>query len=147
MVFTVAVWRPIFVLPTAIAEESSQIPEIAFYDQCDGKLPLGSLSQLRSAFWKVLLNDTRDPESPINIVSSTTIGKTTLVQHQAMLQKYLVLKQTKIQYLKCDFKPPYGELRKSNYIFSLQVPSLSDHQFFIVIPKNDLQKGYVYGIN
>lgn len=45
------------------------------------------------------------------------------------------------------FAPERGEDLKKNWVFSLTIPSLSDHIYWIVVAKDSSEKAYVYGFN
>ncbi|MBC7531233.1 MAG: hypothetical protein H7318_06610 [Oligoflexus sp.] len=45
------------------------------------------------------------------------------------------------------FAPERGEDLKMNWVFSLTIPSLSDHIYWIVVAKEPPYKAYVYGFN
>lgn len=45
------------------------------------------------------------------------------------------------------FRPERGESIKSNWVFHLSIPSLSDHQYWLIVPKYILRKPYNYGFN
>ncbi len=45
------------------------------------------------------------------------------------------------------FAPERGEDVKKNWVFSLVIPSLSDHIYWIVVTKDRVPRAYVYGFN
>jgi len=45
------------------------------------------------------------------------------------------------------FQPERGEDIKENWVFSLLIPTLSDHIYWIVVSKDQSPKAYVYGFN
>ncbi len=45
------------------------------------------------------------------------------------------------------FPPEKGESAEENWIFALDIPSLSDHLYWIVVDKQGMSGSYVYGFN
>ncbi len=43
--------------------------------------------------------------------------------------------------------PEQGENAEENWIFSLYIPSLSDHFYWVVVDKQGIKKPYIYGFN
>lgn len=47
-----------------------------------------------------------------------------------------------------DFNPPEaGESAELNWIFTLYLPTLSDHLYWIIVPRDGRSKAYIYGFN
>lgn len=122
---------------------------------------------------QVLFEKNDELESPLNIVlsldqeggegDSQDISSKRLEKAMDKLRGHLDRKETELIFLqspeaddaesreKRGFMPENGESLEENWIFSLIIPSLSDHIFWIVLPKDENKKpqtrAYVYGFN
>lgn len=148
-------------LCVAESRTESKIDMIHSLDTLKMTMDLGSqtsqLPVLKDAV-DILFAASTEPECPLNnarsLVKPTKQGDP--AQHaREILLHHLNQAETKLVLLegKDDgrgFQPERGEDSETNWIFSLVIPSLSDHIYWIVIPKTEkpqTSKGYVYGFN
>ncbi len=106
---------------------------------------------------EVLLKPSEEIESPWNLVlTSFPLEEQGLSKTQdrvrKTLQKHLNQVTTTIVLLDSNeergFRPEGGESLEENWVFSLVIPGLSDHIFWIVVPKDETAKEpYIYGFN
>jgi hypothetical protein len=113
---------------------------------------------LVSDAFAVLFTLDNEPESPLSQALSLVDGKdrdpSRIHRAKHKLWSHLNNPGTKLVLLngRVDgqgYLPERAESLETNWIFSLIIPTLSDHIFWIVIPKDpDLSgKGYAYGFN
>ncbi len=124
---------------------------------------LGSQNQTLPAFQaaiKTLFEKDAELESPLSIVHSILAEESparggdeeSWNRSRQKLDQYLDSPDSTLVLLegKDDgrgFLPEQGESTEVNWIFSLVIPELSDHVFWIVVPKDSSAKPYVYGFN
>jgi hypothetical protein len=109
---------------------------------------------------RVLLEDDRDLESPLANARELASQRSNWPKDSAKqrlkarqtLKEYFNRESTELVLLEegiegRGFAPERGEDLKKNWVFSLTIPSLSDHIYWIVIDREDLRKAYVYGFN
>lgn len=113
-----------------------------------------SMPELQTAM-KVLFEDHEDLESPLSNAHSLVEGddRASWERAKAILLTHLDRPETTLVLLegKDDgrgYQPERGENTEANWVFSLVIPSLSDHIYWIVLPKEIRgQTPYVYGFN
>lgn len=107
-----------------------------------------------------LLEASEEVESPLNNVREIAAGKTNWPQDKAKQRK--VVRELLIDYFNREgtslvlleegkegrgYAPERGEDLKKNWVFSLTIPTLSDHIYWIVVSREAPFKAYVYGFN
>lgn len=122
-------------------------------------MDLGSEARSLPALEKVLpilLAPSEEPESPLNNALSLAQGSESERKAEAgeILLRHLNRSETSLVLLDGKdngrgFQPERGESTADNWVFSLVLPSLSDHIYWVVIPKKPqtASLGYVYGFN
>lgn len=146
--------------PLAYSQKSpGKLEEIVDFQ----KKPLESL-RLRSDFGRqspaepvlrtvmeVLFAANGELESPLSNVLSLHSNE---LEAKALLFSHLDRPETSLVLIDSDddtrgFQPERGESSETNWVFSLVIPSLSDHIYWIVVPKTMAanQVAYVYGFN
>lgn len=117
--------------------------------QSPASLPLPLVYQL-------LFAPSSEAESPLNNALSLAMGPQDLRLEEArkILLRHLDRVETHLVFIdgidnERGFQPERGESLQENWVFSLVIPSLSDHIYWIVIPKKSQtpESGYVYGFN
>ena len=97
----------------------------------------------------LIMSDIRDPETPLSIIMGDLQGDHTTLRHH-LNQNGTTLTLVPANVHPTDdvywHPPEYGESIDAHWVFHLQVPSLSDHQFWVIVPR-DGTIGYVYGFN
>ncbi|MES2744558.1 MAG: hypothetical protein V4655_03985 [Bdellovibrionota bacterium] len=145
--------------PAALACEKGSTSRMYSIDALNLTLDLGSQDRSIPALQEAIgvlfaLDD--EPESPLNNALSLAEGEgeDKLTHAKQSLLAHLNRPETKLVLLegKDDgrgFQPERGESTETNWVFSLIIPSLSDHIYWVVLPKNPqpASKGYVYGFN
>lgn len=120
---------------------------------------ISALEQALTSF----LNDAKHPESPRAIVIESHALFADQFDSQALLKEAIQKKmlaylqkgkmalipyEKVINYDEIDYNPPEdGEKLKENWVFSLMLPSLSDHIFWAIIDRNATKEPYNYGFN
>jgi hypothetical protein len=99
---------------------------------------------------KSFLNDASHPESPIAIARTAVDGEggdgSIDAQARALLMRHLALRSTSIRLVAQGESPEGGEDVADAWIVELKVPTLSDHTYWAVIPR-DGGAVYNYGFN
>ncbi len=101
---------------------------------------------------RLVLSDSSSPESPLAIVRAC-FGAKALSDKAArlLLKEQLEKSSTRFSlYTGTEENipsPEFGEDPEANWIFLLEIPSLSDHYFWIVINKKRERASSVYGFN
>ncbi|MCX6127503.1 MAG: hypothetical protein NTX25_00375 [Proteobacteria bacterium] len=151
----------------SILRENFGLPQIKFSVESgylkqvlDNERPLLSLSQATQGAMSVVFSEHADVESPLNIALSTRNGigqglsshSMTRVESARQLLKQNLNQSTSQLSLytgteESGFPPENGEDIRQNWVFILQIPSLSDHIFWVIVDKSGLKQPYVYGFN
>lgn len=106
------------------------------------------------------LHDYLTPQSVFNIVKEVHRDEVDEqdfddpMEYRAAIKHHIMryLKSGQIEFLPIECSennPSHGEAVEDNWLFSLSLPDLSDHGFFIIIPRwpDDEQLPYIYGVN
>lgn len=125
-----------------------------------GSTPRQSVEKALQVALEQILEPSEELESPLNNVweiesVSKDWPKDSRLQLQRVrerLVKFMNHSETKLVLLEegkaeRGFAPERGEDLKKNWIFSLIIPTLSDHVYWIVVAKEAPYKAYVYGFN
>ncbi len=148
-----------FASPGALACEKGAEAAMYSIDSLKMTLDLGSQDRSIPALQEaigVLFAPDEELESPLNNALSVaegegeeklTYAKQSLLEHLSRPETKMVLLEGKDDGR--GFQPERGESVETNWVFSLVIPSLSDHIYWIVLPKNPqpASRGYVYGFN
>lgn len=96
----------------------------------------------------LILSDSRDPESPLALAQTLGLSKT---RQRELLCEHLQRPSTRLRlYLGPESGlplPDAGEDPRKEWIFLLDMPSFSDHYFWIVIDKSNRERARIYGFN
>ena len=123
-----------------------------------------SLSQALISGLSQLLTDTDSPETPLLIALSAAaqeqdlIPKWPLTQEQKalaleVLRRELKQPETRLglytgsEPVHIAYPPEDGESPRDSWIFSLSIPTLSDHLYWVIVDKLGRRAPYVYGFN
>ena len=126
-----------------------------------GSLALSQVEKPLNAALRVLLEPNDEPESPLNNAlavaaetddSHETNSEVQLERARELLSRHFNRSTTQMVLLEDGkegrgYAPEKGEDPKKYWIFSLVMPSLSDHIYWIVISRDDYLTAYVYGFN
>lgn len=98
------------------------------------------------------LNDSNQAESPLAIVATCLPAAAPLSLVKENLRAFLNDGRTTLTVVSRgakhkQFMPENQEKPEDNWIFMLLVPSLSDHIFWAIVPKNTSLPVYNYGFN
>lgn len=125
-----------------------------------GSVPASTLEKPLQKALAQLLEPDDELESPLNNARELAAGQANWSEDKAeqlelsrqLLSDYFHRSTTQLVLLEegkegRGFAPERGEDLKKNWVFSLIIPSLSDHIYWIVVSKEGPYKAYVYGFN
>ena len=126
------------------------------------RMGVRSFAQALSLALVNLMYDSRDEESPLanaryalELLSKESHQKKWLsperIRHvRYFLKRKLQKQSTKLRLVTSfdsEASPERGESTKLNWVFHLVIPSLSDHQYWVIVPKSSYLQPYNYGFN
>jgi hypothetical protein len=136
-------------------KEMSLKLELISFDS--GKETLDAIKKPLEIALKRLLVEDDEIESPLNNareVAAMRRRKTVSKEksHEdaiVVLAEHFNKKSSQLTLLGADkgLKPERGEDLEKNWVFSLVMPTLSDHIYWVVVPKDAPEGAYVYGFN
>jgi hypothetical protein len=112
-----------------------------------------------------IFQDRSQAETPLNIAwdalaaekgldtSKAELSQSEIQALQDLLRDHLNRPTSSLSLYRDDvttegvFPPQHGENSKENWIFALEIPSLSDHIYWIVVEREGKRDSYVYGFN
>jgi hypothetical protein len=108
---------------------------------------------LRAA--RSFIDDARHPESPVAIARTALDGGDAGeggndgidAQARVVLKQHLALPTTMIRLMARSESPEGGESVDDAWIVELRVPTLSDHTYWAIVPRNGTDPVYNYGFN
>ncbi|PHN06035.1 hypothetical protein [Flavilitoribacter nigricans] len=119
-----------------------------------------SFSQALRTALQVILHSDSERESPRQVIGQV-FGWFPAAEPEARqkisLKLYEVLRNGQMSLLpaidwnadtELDFNPPEGgESATDNWIFTLYLPTLSDHLYWVIVPRDGKREAFIYGFN